>query len=252
MRHAPSHWTDLLRSKPWTVVQGGVVRGDVSLDRLSLIFTGGEYGEGARHILDVLARQNLKASFFVTGEFLRKPEHQDALKRMIADGHYLGPHSDWHPLYCAWEDRSKTLVTEAFFKSDLQKNIADLRSLGALPDASEVVYFIPPYEWYNADQSRWAGAMNVLLFNFTPGTGSNRDWAPEGHRSYVPAQRIIEDILAYERDRTKDPHGLNGFLLLLHLGSQRQDKTWKLLEPLIEELKRRGYSFARVDELLAL
>ncbi|HWP39326.1 MAG TPA: polysaccharide deacetylase family protein, partial [Tepidisphaeraceae bacterium] len=224
----------------------------VTRKQLAMIFTGGEFGEGARHILDVLARQNLRASFFVTGEFLRRNEHQHALQRMIADGHYLGPHSDSHPLYCSWEDRSTTLVTEAFFKCDLQKNIDDLRELGALSDTRRIVYFIPPFEWYNADQSRWAAEMNVLLFNFTPGTGSSRDWAPEGHRSFVPSQRIIEDILACERDRTKDPHGLNGFLLLLHIGSQRQDKTWKLLEPLIQELKRRGYCFARVDELLAL
>jgi hypothetical protein len=38
--------------------------------------------------------------------------------------------------------------------------------------------------------------------------------------------------------------------LLLHLGSQRQDKMHRLLGPLIEQLKQRGYSFARVDELL--
>jgi len=91
--------------------------------------------------------------------------------------------------------------------------------------------------------------MGVLLFNFTPGSGSNRDWAPEGHKSFVPSQKILDDILAYEQ---KDSHGLNGFLLLLHLGSQRQDKLHVLLGPLLDQLKRRGYSFARVDELLPL
>ncbi|HEX8523132.1 MAG TPA: polysaccharide deacetylase family protein, partial [Tepidisphaeraceae bacterium] len=168
------------------------------------------------------------------------------LQRMIDEGHYLGPHSDKHPLYCPWEDRSKTLVTEADFKADLQKNIDDLKKLGAL--TNQPIYFIPPYEWYNKDQSRWAREMNILLFNFTPGSGSNRDWAPEDHKSFVPSQKIIDDILAYEQ---KDPHGLNGFLLLLHLGSQRQDKTFLMLDRLLKELDDRGYSFARVDQLLA-
>jgi peptidoglycan/xylan/chitin deacetylase (PgdA/CDA1 family) len=235
--------------KPWTIVEGGVVRGDTSNKQIALIFTGGDFGEGTGHVLDVLAAEKIKGSFFFTGDYLRKPQHQDYLKRIVADGHYLGPHSDSHPLYCPWEDRTKTLVTEEFFKKDVQKNIDDLRSgYGALRDGN-LVYFVPPYEWYNSDQSRWAREMNVLLFNFTPGSGSNRDWAPEGHKSFVPSQKIIDDILAYE---TKDEHGLNGFLLLLHVGSERKDKTFLLLEPLLKELHARGYGFVRVDELLPL
>lgn len=238
-----------LFEKPWTVVEGGVTRGDAADKQLALIFTGGDYGEGTGHVLDTLAAHEVRASFFFTGDYLRKPEHAEFLTRIIKDNYYLGPHSDSHPLYARWEDRKKTLVTEAFFKTDLQKNIDDLRKLGALRDPAKPVYFIPPYEWYNADQSRWSREMNVLLFNFTPGSGSNRDWAPEGHKSFVPSTQIIEDVLACER---KDPHGLNGFLLLLHVGSQRKDKTFLLLRDLLTKLKQAGYEFVRVDELLPL
>ncbi len=233
-------------TKPWTVVEGGITRADTSKKQLALIFTGGDFGEGATHILDILKSHNIKASFFVTGDFLRKRQLLEPLKRAIADGHYVGPHSDKHPLYCPWEDRKKTLVTEQEFKQDLQKNIDDLKKLGALK--AGLTYFIPPYEWYNADQSRWSREMNILLFNFTPGSGSNRDWAPEDHKSFVPSQKIIDDILTYEK---KDLHGLNGFLLLLHVGSQRQDKTFLLLDPLLTKLEKRGYTFARIDEILA-
>ena len=236
-----------LSNRPWTFVEGGVTRGDTSKKQLALVFTGGDFGEGARHILDVLARRGIKASFFVTGDFIRKPELVPHLTRMVVDGHYLGPHSDAHALYAPWDDRRKTLVTEEFFKADLQKNIDDLRALGALRDRSRPVYFIPPYEWYNEDQTRWSREMGLLLFNFTPGSGSNRDWAPERHRSFAPSQKIYDDILAYEQN---DPHGLNGFILLLHLGSERTDKMHALLEPLVEELSRRGYQFVRIDELL--
>src|SRR5439155_6938072 len=130
-----------------------------------------------------------------------------------------------------------------FFKRDLQKNIDDLRQYqrnpGLATGATKVVYFIPPYEWYNEDQVRWSREMGVLLFNFTPGSGSNRDWAPEDLKSFVPSQKIIDDILAYEQ---KDPHGLNGFLLLLHVGSQRKDKPFLLLDGLLEKLEQRGYA----------
>jgi peptidoglycan/xylan/chitin deacetylase (PgdA/CDA1 family) len=239
---------DLLK-KPWTLDHGGVTRGDTSKKQIALIFTGGDFGEGTGHVLDALKANRIKASFFLTGDYLRKPEHRDYLKRIVAEGHYLGPHSDKHPLYVPWEDRKKTLVSREAFREDLEKNIADLRKLGALRDRSKPVYFIPPYEWYNQDQSRWAKEMGVLLFNFTPGSGSNRDWAPEDQKSFVPSTKIIDDILAYEQ---KDPHGLNGFLLLLHVGSQRKDKTFLLLDPLLKELKQRGYTFLGVEELLEL
>jgi len=242
---------DLERSHPeWTFDHGGVIRGDSSKKQLALVFTGGDFGEGTGEILDALKARDIAASFFVTGGYLRKPEHQPFLKRIVEQRHYLGPHSDSHPLYCPWEDRTRTLVSEQFFKDDLRKNIDDLRhQYGAFGNAGPV-YFIPPYEWFNDDQVRWAREMGVVLFNFTPGSGSNRDWAPEDHKSFVPSRQIIDDILKYEA--TKDPHGLNGFLLLLHVGSQRRDKPYPMLGELLDELKRRGYGFVRVDELLKL
>jgi peptidoglycan/xylan/chitin deacetylase (PgdA/CDA1 family) len=231
----------------WTYDYGGVIRGDTSQKKLALIFTGGDFGEGTEHVLNVLKDQNIKASFFFTGDFLRKPEYVPLVKQAISEGHYVGPHSDRHPLYCPWDDREKSLLSEGDFRQDLQKNIDDLRGLGAVSDTSKRVYFIPPYEWFNADQANWSRRMKVRLFNFTPGSGSNRDWAPEGHKSFVPSQQIIDDILMYEQ---KDPHGLNGFILLMHVGSERKDKTFLLLDKLLNELKRRGYEFVRIDEML--
>ena len=232
----------------WTFDQGGIIRGDTLSKNIALIFTGGEHGEGTEHILDTLKQAGIKASFFVTGDYVAKREYHPLLRRMVAEGHYLGPHSHSHPLYCTWEDRSHTLVTEDFFRQDLERNITDLRWFGALRDEGPI-YFIPPYEWYNAEQVRWARAMGIVLFNFTPGSGSNRDWIPEGQRGFVHSDVILRDILAYEQE---DPHGLNGFLLLLHLGSQRVDKMHLQLSPLIDELSRRGYKFVRVDEFLPM
>lgn len=231
----------------WTYDHGGIVRGDRTKKEMALIFTGGDFGEGAMHILDELAARGIKAGFFVTGDYVRKPGYDAHLKRMVAEGHYLGPHSDTHPLYAPWEDRSKTLVTREFFREDLQKNIDDLRALGAMSNPDQPVYFIPPYEWFNDDQTEWSREMGALLFNFTPGSGSNRDWAPEDHKSFAPSEKIMSDILAFEA-REKD--GLNGFLLLLHLGSQREDKMHRLLGPLLDELIKLGYAFKRVDELI--
>jgi endoglucanase len=225
---------------------GAIIRGDVTAKKLALVFTGDERGESTGKILDALRDRKLKAAFFVTGNFVRQAPLRPLLKRAIAEGHYVGPHSDSHPLYCSWEDRERTLVTPAFFNDDLRKNIADLRGLGALSDKRSAV-FIPPYEWYNADQVRWSRGLGVTLINFTPGSGSNRDYAPEGDQRFVPSRTIFNDILAYEQ---KDPHGLNGVILLLHLGSGRKDPFHPLLGPMCDELSERGYQFVRIDKLL--
>ena len=85
------------------------------------------------------------------------------------------------------------------------------------------------------------------MINFTPGTGSQRDYAPEGHEAFVSSEKIIRDILEHERSSKT---GLNGHLLLLHLGSERKDKTYSRLNELIDELMKRNYSLVRIDQLL--
>lgn len=231
-----------------TYDRGAIVRGPRDQRRIALIFTGGSFGEGTPFILDALKSRGVPASFFVTGDFLRVPLHREYLRRVVADGHYLGPHSDAHLLYCSWEDRNRTLVTEEQFRADLDRNLADLAVFGR--SRAQMRYFIPPYEWYNERIAEWARAMGLVLFSFTPGTRSNTDYMADDDPRFVASARIVESVLTYEASRAD---GLNGFLLLLHLGSgpERTDKMHPHLGPLIDELRRRGYAFARVDDLLS-
>jgi peptidoglycan/xylan/chitin deacetylase (PgdA/CDA1 family) len=225
---------------------GAIVRGDVTEKRLALVFTGDEFGESTAPILDALKKRGEKASLFVTGRFLRTEAFKPLIARIIAEGHYLGPHSDGHLLYCDWDRREKSLVSKKEFTDDLRKNRAGLRAAGALADKSRQ-YFVPPYEWYNAEQVRWSRELGITLINFTPGSGSNRDYAREDDKHFVPSQKILEDILTYEQ---KAPNGLNGFLLLLHLGSGRKDPFHSKFGQMCDELAKLGYRFQRVDELL--
>lgn len=231
----------------FTCDQGGIIRGDVSSKRIALIFTGGSFADGGEHIRAVLKKKGIRAGFFFTGDFYRTPEFQDLIRGLMADGHYLGPHSDKHLLYCDWNDRGKTLVTRDEFRNDLLANYREMERLKIPRDRAP--YFIPPYEWYNADIVRWAREMGIVLFNFTPGTSSNADYTTPSMREYLSSEAIYDRILAYEK---KDPHGFNGFILLIHVGTdpERTDKLYLKLKDLIIGLEGKGYSFVRIDELL--
>src|SRR5919198_2247927 len=102
------------------LVRGGIVRGPRDRRALALCYTGHEFGESLPEILDSLARRTARASFFFTGDFLRNPAFRLHVARLVADGHYLGPHSDRHLLYCDWTPERPALVTPAQFAADLE------------------------------------------------------------------------------------------------------------------------------------
>lgn len=230
----------------WTYDQGGIIRGDKDERKLALVFTGGDHGEGTPAILDALQERNLKVSFFVTGGYLAQPQRRADISRMVAEGHYVGPHSHAHLLYAPWNNREQSLVTQDEFATDLERNIADLRKLGAL-QGDGPIFFIPPYEWYNRQHVEWAASLNIVLFNFTPGIGSHRDWIPEDHPGFKPSAEILQDVLDYERG---NDHGLGGAIMLLHLGSLRRDKTHNHLPDWLDALIDRDYEIVRIDKLL--
>jgi peptidoglycan/xylan/chitin deacetylase (PgdA/CDA1 family) len=228
-------------------VEGGIIRGSTETRQLALVFTGHEFAESAATILEELARRRVKASFFLTGTFLRDPGKAPLVARMVRDGHYVGPHSDAHLLYAPWTGPKVTLVSREAFTTDLERNLEALQPFG-VPRA-QARFFLPSYEWYTEEIAAWTRAAGLTLVCHTPGTRSNADYTEEGTPQFVPTDAIFESILRRERE---DAHGLNGFLLLLHAGAgpRRTDKFHRRFGELVDALIARGYRFARVDELL--
>ncbi len=226
---------------------GGIIRGDKASKKIALVFTGDEFAEGGTVIADALAKHNVKASFFLTGRFYRTRANRQIIERLVKDGHYLGPHSNAHLLYADWNDRSKTLVTRKEFEQDLNDNFAAMRPFGI--DRKNVPYFLPPYEWYNAEIADWTSAMRHTIVNFTPGTRSNTDYMTDDDPHYVTNENIVKSIKDHE---AKDPNGLNGFILLTHIGSgpKRTEKFHDRIGALIEWLMAKGYQPVRIDNLL--
>lgn len=225
------------------VQNGAIIRGQKDKRQIALVFTGHEYAEGLEMILDQLEQHHAQGSFFFTGDFLSNPNFAPSVDRVFKDGHYLGPHSDKHLLYCSWEAPNRTLITRDEFNADFSANVHKLAHTIPVPR-----YFIPPYEHCNLEIVKWAAQLGYLVVNLTPGTRSAADYTGEADTDFVSSRSIFGSILARERD---DPNGLNGFMLLFHVGAGpgRADKFHRRFGELLDALAGKGYSFVAVDEL---
>lgn len=226
---------------------GAIVRGDTTQKRLALVFTGHQFADGGDHIQAVLRKRKVSASFFFTGQFYQNPGFSALIQRLIQDGHYLGAHSDQHLLYCDWEKRDSLLVTKAEFLADLRGNYERMSGFGIKPSAAP--FFLPPYEWYNDTISAWTQEAGFRLVNMTYGTRSHADYTTPEMPNYITSRQIYQSILDYE---TTHKTGLNGFILLIHIGTDpaRKDKFYLYLDELIDTFYGKGYELVRIDELI--
>lgn len=225
-------------------VDGGLVRTDPMQKNISLVFTADKFSDGYRHIRRALKKEKVEASFFFTGNFLRRSSKAKKAKKLARDGHYVGPHSDTHPLYASWDDKNVTLVSKSEFLADLRNNYKALEKIGI--SKQQAPFFNPPSQQYNDSISTWAADMGVALVNFTPGTRSNADYTtPDMRDKYFSSIEILSQIMKVEREE-----GLNGHIMLFHFGTdkKRKDKFYKKLRPLLRDLKGKGYRFTNLYE----
>jgi peptidoglycan/xylan/chitin deacetylase (PgdA/CDA1 family) len=225
------------KPKGRTIDNGAIVRGDPDQKNIALVFTGDEFLEGLPSIRKTLKKYNVKAGFFLTGRAYSNKN----IRGLVADGHYMGPHSDQHLLYNDWTVRDSLLVTKDSLLADIRKNHAkmDRYDIG-----HEQRLFIPPFEWWNEKVVKWCNDEGLKVVSFTPGTTTNADYT---HPGMGKAYRSTADILKrlYERD-------LNGFIILIHAGTdpRRKDKLYTKLPEIIEKLTAKGNSFVRIDEMV--
>ena len=195
----------------------------------------------------ICADAKLKASFFFTGRFYRNPAFKKVIQQLHAAGHYLGPHSDSHLLYCDWNKRDSLLVTRDQFDKDLLQNYSEMARFGI--HRKDAPFFLPPYEWYNDSIAGWTRQLGLQLINYTPGTRSNADYTTPDSKNYRTSDEIYASITGYGKYPRE---GLNGAILLLHIGAgpKRTDKFYRRLPALLRYLKENHYLPVTVPQLL--
>ena len=223
---------------------GAYVQGDNQKKEISLVFTGHDFNDGNKAILKALEKSKVSASFFLTGDYLRKKENANFINQ-IKRAHYIGPHSDKHLLYAPWDNRDSTIISQADFVKDLDDNYQALATFDIKKE--DALFFMPSYEWYNDDVVRWVEAQGLHTVNYTPGLRTPADYTyPEMGGKYTDSAVILKQLFNHA-----DEKNLNGNIILIHLGvdERRKDKLYNQLPAIIKGLKTRGYSFVKINKL---
>jgi peptidoglycan/xylan/chitin deacetylase (PgdA/CDA1 family) len=238
----------------FTHSHGGIIRCDSTKKDIALVFTGDEFADGGNFIDKTLSQKKIYASFFLTGNFYNNYSNEKIIDQLLRNGNFLGNHSDKHLLYCDWNNRDSLLVDKFEFLGDL---LSPIERIGHLAEKAEkfgyrhspMVYFLPPYEWYNDSISAWCKESGIKLINYTPGTLSHADYTTPADKNYRNSETIYRSIIQYEQSHAS---GLNGFILLMHIGTdpKRTDKFYYRLPQLINYLKSKGYRFKTIDQLI--
>jgi len=163
---------NIYKNRNITLNKGAIVRMDTTKREIYLCFTAHDFSDGFDTITGTLNRHKIKASFFLTGDFCKNPVNKKILKRLKTGGHYIGPHSDKHLLYCSWEKRDSLLVTGTEFLADMENNYKELAKSGISKKDASV--FLPPYEWYNDSIAKWASKAGIKLVDNSTGTITNQ------------------------------------------------------------------------------
>lgn len=254
-----------------TIQNGILVRGPRSEKRVALCLWGDLFSEGAEAILTELESRKVSASFFLTDQFPADQDPAPLLGRLFDERFYHGnvwdslhpiSYAEIPPAFRARYGLPSAPSMPATFPVELRAGVEQLTQNESKPgvqpfservrqkhidEGLEDFLFLPsPANDIRGLQGMDNAGLSIIAP--TPGTLSGMDNTQEGQTNFVSSQAIFDSILQRER---KDPNGLNGFILMFHLGSGlgRTDKFHPRFGELLAVLASRGYSFVRVDEL---
>lgn len=173
-------------------------------------------------ILDILAKYDVCATFFIVGN--RAAKHPSLVKRIHNEGHIIGNHSYDHAVF---SKLSLTNYQKQIWRTDtIIKNI-----VGYSP------HFIrPPYGELLPQQVRWSKQAGFTIVNWDV---DSVDW-----KNNPSSALVLQNI-----KRTLQP----GSIILQHAGGgagQSLSGTINALPKLIEMLQSKGYELVTLPELV--
>jgi peptidoglycan/xylan/chitin deacetylase (PgdA/CDA1 family) len=212
----------VLTVEPGELTHVGVMQYPQSLPladkEVVLTFDDGPLPPYSNQILDILASQCVKVTYFLVGEMARA--YPATARRMFEEGHTIGTHSENHPL------RFDRLSTDKV-RWEIDQGIEDVAAALGDPDDVAPFFRIPGLGRTPVVESELS-ARSLVVF-------SSDTVADDWFRRIKPDQIITRAINRLEK--------LGGGILLLH---DIHKSTAAALPGLLKELKAHGFRIVHV------
>jgi peptidoglycan/xylan/chitin deacetylase (PgdA/CDA1 family) len=229
-------------------------RGPLDKKEVAFTFDGGSIANAATDILNSLKAKGVKGTFFLTGEFIQK--YPDLVRRIVAEGHDVGNHTWSHPHLTSFERDGMQVtlpnVTAETLRMELSKTAALFRKVTG---RDMLPIWRAPYGEVNSEMMRWAAEAGHRHIGWTTGRGweenmDTLDWvADRQSKVYRSADEIAGKILASAK---KGPQGINGAVILMHLGTERkEDFPHQKLPHILDGLMQDGYRLVKVSDMFS-
>lgn len=195
--------------------------GDSTEPVLYLTFDAGYENGCTASILDTLKKHDVKAAFFLVGNYLQK--NADLVRRMVDEGHIVGNHTMSHP------DMSAITEKDAF-----QKELAGLETLFKEITGKELPkYYRPPQGIYSEENLKMAKELGYKTVFWSL---AYKDW---DNNKQPTAEYALGKLI---------PRSHNGAVILLHSTSKTNAEV---LDELLTQWKAKGYRFETIDTLFS-
>ena len=193
--------------------------GDSGEKVLYLTFDAGYENGYTASILDTLKAHNVKAAFFLVGNYLQK--NADLVRRMVEEGHIVGNHTMTHP------DMSAISDMDAF-----QKEMAGVEELFTqITGKTMPKFYRPPRGVYSEENLKMAKELGYQTVFWSL---AYKDWLND---SQPTAEYALGKLI---------PRTHNGAVILLHSTSKTNAEV---LDELLTQWENLGYRFETIDKL---
>jgi peptidoglycan/xylan/chitin deacetylase (PgdA/CDA1 family) len=204
----------------------------------------------AEEIAAVLRKHKVKATFFVANEKTTRGDMSMDLswapfwKSLVADGHAFGNHTFRH-----WYFRGDLPGGKVSYVSrDGKREILDRAGVCRELARSEQAFQTLVGRKYDAIWRAPGGKTTPFALKSASSCGylEHVGWSPAGFLGdELPSDRYPNSVLV--RNAIRDLK--DGDVMVMHLGIwSRKDPYWPMLDPLLVQLKAKGFCFATIPE----
>lgn len=198
--------------------------------RVFLTFDDGPTTQVTPHILDILDKYNIKATFFVLGS--RAKQNPDILKREYQSGHYIANHGYSHKYSKIYESADTVLEeynkTEEAIRAALE-NDSYSSNLFRFPGGSKG----GPYEKIKKEARKKLNESGIAYLDWSALT-----YDAEGAKTKDAILKNLKETI----------NGWNNVVVLMHDAADKQI-TYETLEDVIKYLQGEGYAFKNIYDL---